>query len=538
MTIKSAARLVSEFDGQGKKPRFLLIGNVANYAYALGKILRKNGIDTDVIDPDFYHIMASPEWYDVADVGEYGDDFFPKWAHVRRTGYRRPEWFIQGPWESAFEVLYTSIYGSKTDQMKARFRNSLARLTTTKDLPRPIYKFLVSDFQLMRIPRRALGKLTRWKQIGGSLKKRVSAKVLSKQSAGADGTELSMEVFEPDVPSEPSPVEIDRQFSIDEFSDLSSPSEPNEMLPPEVGFVVDREDYFRSIFSHYDVIIGFTTLSYFPAALSIPNFASIELGTVRGLPFEDSNLGKLTRWVYEVSPKVLVTNTDCMAPARKMNIDEADLHPILHPILLDELIEYSKTKTPKISKTQPYFFAPARHHWKDGNSSILKGNEIYIRAAAKLIEEGFKFRLCLVKWGQEVEESDKLISDLGLNEYVNWIKPLPRKALWPYYKNAIGVIDQFGCKAFGGVSLESMALGKRVITSFDWELASEFFETKPPIMIANSVDDVCTEMRNCLNDPQDTAKDGLKARRWVESHHSEADQLDRILGAISPLITP
>ena len=80
----------------GRKPRVLHICNVANYAYANARLMRQHGIEADVVDPDFYHIMATPEWYDTEVTGDYGDEFFPDWKNLEfgrlrsaRTGSSR-----------------------------------------------------------------------------------------------------------------------------------------------------------------------------------------------------------------------------------------------------------------------------------------------------------------------------------------------------------------------------------------------------------------------------------------------------------------
>lgn len=66
----------------GRCPTVLHIGNIANNAYNNAKLLEKVGFRCDVICPDYYHIMACPEWED-ADFDEaVEDDFRPAWHRV------------------------------------------------------------------------------------------------------------------------------------------------------------------------------------------------------------------------------------------------------------------------------------------------------------------------------------------------------------------------------------------------------------------------------------------------------------------------
>jgi glycosyltransferase involved in cell wall biosynthesis len=81
-----------------KPLRVLHIGNVANYAYNIGKILQSEGIENHVIAWDYYHINAHPVWEEgVFDAGSVGDHFFPKLPEPSLAGFAEPQWFVQGP---------------------------------------------------------------------------------------------------------------------------------------------------------------------------------------------------------------------------------------------------------------------------------------------------------------------------------------------------------------------------------------------------------------------------------------------------------
>jgi glycosyltransferase involved in cell wall biosynthesis len=81
-----------------KPLRVLHIGNVANYAYNIGKILQSEGIENHVIAWDYYHINAHPVWEEgVFDAASVGDHFFPKLPGPYLTGFAEPQWFVQGP---------------------------------------------------------------------------------------------------------------------------------------------------------------------------------------------------------------------------------------------------------------------------------------------------------------------------------------------------------------------------------------------------------------------------------------------------------
>ncbi|PDT70909.1 glycosyltransferase family 4 protein [Bradyrhizobium sp. C9] len=76
--------------------RVLHIGNIANNAYNNALIQRRFGIEADVICYNYYHVMGCPEW-EAASFDGNVDNMFPDWWATELGGWRRPDWFVQGP---------------------------------------------------------------------------------------------------------------------------------------------------------------------------------------------------------------------------------------------------------------------------------------------------------------------------------------------------------------------------------------------------------------------------------------------------------
>ena len=75
--------------------------------------------------------------------------------------------------------------------------------------------------------------------------------------------------------------------------------------------------------------------------------------------------------------------------------------------------------------------------------------------------------LLLNDWGLEVERSRALIAELGIEQNVRWLAPLPKLKLIDAYRASDLVLDQFVLGTFGAVTAEAMACGCPVLTSFD-----------------------------------------------------------------------
>jgi hypothetical protein len=108
---------------------------------------------------------------------------------------------------------------------------------------------------------------------------------------------------------------------------------------------------------------------------------------------------------------------------------------------------------------------------------------------------------------------------------VVWLKPLSRPSVWKLYTHAVATIDQFRAAAFGGVALEAMALGRRLITRFDETAGAAFFRTPPPIFNCTTAGEVYDAMRAILADPHDFRGTGAAARDWMANEHSIERQM-------------
>ena len=236
-----------------KKTRILLIGNVANYAYVTAKLLRKHGIEAVVIDPDFYHIMASPEWHEIEVLSDYGgDDYYPQWSKANRTSFKRPYWFIQGPWQTAFEALHAREFGSKWRVLKTRAINIWSRRITTKDMPAFLLTAMTSDRKHFKFARRCLSRLIGWNTHapkGHSIRSRLSSSFNAFKDR-AYKSQLYRKLRGSPPPSlkiAPNP-EVNTSESTAPVTKPKPESLPN--IPEALNFIQERRDYFNLSLIH------------------------------------------------------------------------------------------------------------------------------------------------------------------------------------------------------------------------------------------------------------------------------------------------
>jgi glycosyltransferase involved in cell wall biosynthesis len=496
---------LGEFQAKSGRPlRVLHIGNIANYAFNNAKIMRRWGIDADVIDDDFYHIMGAPEWEEALVDGDFGAEYAPDWWGLDLHGYQRPEWFIQGPAAPGFAYQYSRRSGHRTSSVILRrainlYRWQLGSRGRAARLVRSIYgdKPMLAKHVALRSIMRMFTGLFAWFGKRSTSSRRVDF--------GPSGVKW--------------PAEQGGQFGAVARADDTT--EPNL-----IGYRAHSR-LIAATLAHYDIVQGYVLSGVYPGVVGFRNYAVYELGTLRDVPFQDDAMGRICAWVYRSAPHVFVTNIDCIEAARRLGLAEEKTHPVLHAFDCDKAFEYSSRNRAimPVATDPPVFLAPARHHWVSGHSSWRKGNDIIIIAARRLADRGLRFRITFVDWGQEVSESRRLIGELGIEDYFEWVKPVSKPVFWPRYMRAVGVIDQFVAPALGGIALEALALGRPLLTHLDFEATKLFFTEPPPIFNVSSVETLAEAMATLIADPYDAAGIGNAGQVWMLREHSVERQL-------------
>ena len=96
------------------------------------------------------------------------------------------------------------------------------------------------------------------------------------------------------------------------------------------------------------------------------------------------------------------------------------------------------------------------------------------------------------------------------------------------------ILDQFFIPAIGQIGVECLALGRRIINSDNGSLA-KFFGEQPPLLSANSVEEIAVAMETIINDPLDTVGYGAAARKWFCKYHSKQSLTDKMRQTIKLL---
>ena len=520
---------VRRFEAErGRAPRVLHIGNIANNAYLNAKILRARGIECDVCVPDYYHIMGCPEWEDAAIPESSGSAFYPWWTAEELGGFERPDWFVQGP-----EILCRLALRSRSRFGRAFWLRVLAA-------NRWAHNAIAMDPELIDWVRRWRPE---WSgdpelEVGEGTRPAVRIKGIA-----ALGILISSVLLR----HAGSCVEILRQRFGKPRNGLARDLEREfpDRVPFEFAAALERSIApWKDICFRYDAIIGYAMDGRIPLGNGFRPYFAFEHGTIRSLPFEETDNGKLCALTYRMADRSFITNSDNIRAAGELGLKDFVFLP--HPVNEDgreaALVEGRVVRERLATETGADFvvFHPSRQHWEERRHPAWeKGNDIFIRGFARFVKEVDPNALgVFVAWGQTLGASRALLEELGIADRVRWIPPQPNQAMMRYAAAADVLADQFYLGAFGSTTPKAFLLETPAMLYLDESVHEWCFEELPPVLNTRTEDEVFESLKRVHADA--AFKEALTARAlaWYRRFHSNQRIGDVLVDAFATYVDP
>lgn len=178
-------------------------------------------------------------------------------------------------------------------------------------------------------------------------------------------------------------------------------------------------------------------------------------------------------------------------------------------------------------------FSAVRQFWEH------KRNDWVITAFSQLInsESGRDSKLLLMEYGPDVCKTKALISNLGIDGSVLWLPKISRLEVRAISRKCDVAVGQFSeiPQMWGSVSWEALADGLPLVQGFLWGV--EDFESRtgadvPPILIANSADQIANQLARLKANPGERKKLSDEGRTWFSewSGHGLARKWIKALG--------
>ncbi len=522
--------------------KILHVGNIANNAYVNARLLTEAGHVNHVACYDFYHFAGCSEWQDMAydiDRSLLGDPNFPNFWRLGPERPASPRWFAQGPQRRVLTYLHF-LNAGEPDLAHwawcclhyARFKvtNGHDTMADTRIWSEREFQAAIAGCELSAADRADI-YLGRTAEMIGARFRYAMCKIADRAAVANVTFPIARDWLRGVTGWDPNAAALVTGASSDAFfqaiglEDIPVPDFNCTRLTVEEQARAEQfrvnSKYWRSIMSHYDVVMGYGPDAATPFLAGREVYAAYEHGTLRDIPFEPTALGMLVTKAYEAAAVVYVTNNDYFTQEQQLKIEPDRLFSLPHAfderVVREHVAASRPAPEPKVT-----FLAPARQDWVKQYRTMTKNNHFVVHAVVALRDLGYRdFQVRFVAWGNDVEATEALIAQFGVESFFDWIKPLAKRQLWDAYVAAHAVIDQFLLPSISGVSFEALALGRRVITRDDGSNAVAF-EEGPPLLDAHDVDSLIVQMRRVLDDPDDKAGIGRAAWEWVNRKHSGA----------------
>jgi Glycosyl transferases group 1 len=532
----------------GRPLRVLHVGNIAGNAYVAAKKLREVGVAADVLASEWYHVMACPEWEELALRRDWGDDYAPQIAAADLANYRRPRWFVQGPLASCAFYLRARLDGRKDCENRIwrllpvacaqglRAKNAQLRIEETFSRSRWLRA------QRGRTLRAVIDTVERWARLGGQAVRAIGfvaargpwrallAIVAGLGFAAAADTareRVRRGLARRRIAAIAAPKDhITRRFErlVEEFA-RRFPDRADRLTLAELQGYHWNVSVLQSLFAEYDIVQAYGVEPILPLLCGKRPYVAFEHGTLRDFIRDDVPLHRMSALAYRSADHVFVTNGDCLEHARWLGIER--LTPMIHPIDIDQHERRDEAEIARIRarySADVLLLCPIRHDW------AVKGTDIHIRALP-LIRRRLAARIVLLlsPWGQQLSESRRLIAQLGCEDSVAWIeRPMSRPILISHIQAADLVLDQLALPHFGATAPQAIAAGTPVVMSYRPESTAWIVGEPAPILSAFTPEEVAAAVVQGL-DPVWRSQFRKEARRWIHRyHHHDRMVLDHL----------
>lgn len=500
--------------------RVLLIGNVANNGFWAAKLLRRAGVEADVLCYDDYWVMSSPEWEEADFDIVPADQIYPDWWSIDLGGYQRPRWFSQGPWPLAIEYLIAERSGERSD--------ADARWQVLEEARRLVTFHPTHQYEPVRRGARR-GRMARLAQRARIPRARRMVSRLVRPIV----SELRRRRWIPETPMEQRARELITAYR-ERF-----PERRDALTREDLAPFFERATRMAELFSLYDVVQGNAIDPLYPMLAGKRPYVAFEHGTLRDRPdvgwsfkgpFYPNALGRLTALSYALADWVFITNADCRSSAERLRLPRYTALP--HPF--DEQAFVPDPEAVRGIRDRlgvdHLFLCPIRHDWEE------KGTDRYIRALPALAAQlPGRWKACFMNWGKETERSKALVRELGVERYVEWVGPFARVAFARWIGAADVIWDQLMYASFSGLGPRAMAAGTPVVAAYADEGLAWMFPEPAPILAAQTVDDVVRQTLRAVA-PGFGSEYQAEARQWIAKYHSGALGTAKLLEAYEKVI--
>jgi hypothetical protein len=199
--------------------------------------------------------------------------------------------------------------------------------------------------------------------------------------------------------------------------------------------------------------------------------------------------------------------------------------PMYHPDRMAQYYDRSRwyPEFEKIRRNHDIvIFHQTRHVWKNSPDPFSwKGNDKLFLGFSEFVKQAGGVRACIVtcEYGPDVDETKKLVRDLGIEKRVFWFPQMMRKEIM------IGLsLSDIGTGEFHmswlscGTIYETLAMAKPLMHYREDKLYEKHYPELYPMIHVKTAGDVCRALHDYAARPADYRKIGSEGRQWLQKY--------------------
>jgi len=178
-------------------------------------------------------------------------------------------------------------------------------------------------------------------------------------------------------------------------------------------------------------------------------------------------------------------------------------------------------------------FMPSNQDWCDPRrAGLAKRNDLFIRAWARRIDEGWESILTIVAHGPDIEATRRLVEELGIARVVRFIPRLDQTHLQAQIDASDLVADQFDQGVPGALALQTLASGRALGIFWDTSISALTYLSVPPILNGKSEEELYEALRRHPS-REDLQELGRKGYEWMKREYEPQRLRSQLRFAIS-----
>ncbi len=240
---------------------------------------------------------------------------------------------------------------------------------------------------------------------------------------------------------------------------------------------------------------------------------------IRELAVSNTDAGRRILNYFKSAHKVFLLNVDMIMVAQKLGLKNY----MFFPFAID--IDFYKPNNIVSNREKILFFMPSNLDWgvtdnkSDRNST--KGNDRFLKAFAKAVNQGIKLELILLDRGPDRHLAKEIVKKYSMENHVQFMQEASKLQLKELYHKADVVVDQFDIGSFGTIGLEAMSCGKPVMIYINNTLANICYEGDlPPVVNVSNETEIFEAIVDLVSTSGKIDAIGMQARTWIENNHS------------------